>query len=78
MIFASILYLIIGAILGIVSVMFAAAFAMHKMSKDGKFASARYDKDKNEWRVIGKFGGIAQKLADIRAGRQPGAIKYID
>lgn len=74
----SILFIALGAVLALVAVFWIAYFYSAKAIREGRFASARYDVKSKEWRVVGKFGGIAQKLADIREGRQPGAIKYID
>lgn len=49
-----------------------------KPIKRGQFAQARYDEKKKQWRVSGKFMIVANELADIRSGRKPGAIKYVD
>jgi hypothetical protein len=75
---SSILFMILGAILALVAVVVVATVWSAKAVRNGHFASARYDVKSKEWRVCGQFAGIAQKLADIRNGRQPGAIKYVD
>lgn len=74
----SILFIVLGAVLALVAVFWLAYFYSAKAIREGRFASARYDVKSKEWRVVGKFGSVAQKLTDIREGRKPGAIKYID
>lgn len=49
-----------------------------KLIKRGQFAQARYDEKKKQWRVSGKFMVIANELCDIRSGRKPGVIKYVN
>lgn len=49
-----------------------------RLIKRGFFAQARYDEKKKEWRVSGKFISVFNEIADIRSGRKPGAIKYVD
>lgn len=46
--------------------------------KKGWFTYASYCEKEKEWTVRGKFSKIALELADIRQGRKPGAIKYVD
>lgn len=74
--------MITGFILGVVfTLVFVVAWCAKqadKHAKAGKFAYAKFDDKKQEWRVFGQYAGIAQQLADIRSGRKPGAIKYID
>lgn len=74
----SILYVVLGAILALTAVVTFAYYYSEKAIREGRFASARFDVKSQEWKVIGKFGAVSQKLADIREGRKPGAIKYID
>lgn len=49
-----------------------------KLIKRGQFAQARYDEKKKQWRVSGKFISVFNEINDIRSGRKPGAIKYVD
>ena len=49
-----------------------------KLIKRGQFAQARYNEKKKQWHVSGKFMVVANELCDIRSGRKPGAIKYVD
>lgn len=74
--------MITGFILGVVfTVVFVLAWSVkqaNKSAKLGHFAYAKYDEKENQWRVFGQYAGIAQQLSDIRSGRKPGAIKYVD
>lgn len=69
-------------VFGVVSALFFAVIAIANWSKKllqkNQFASARYDEKRGEWRVCGKYAKIADELKDIREGRKPGAIKYVD
>ena len=49
-----------------------------KLTKRSQFAQARYDEKKKQWRVSGKFISVFNEINDIRSGRKPGAIKYVD
>lgn len=49
-----------------------------KLIKRGQFAQARYDEKKKQWSVSGKFISVFNEINDIRSGRKPGAIKYVD
>ena len=49
-----------------------------RLIKRGLLAQARYDEKKKEWLVSGKFISVFNEIADIRSGRKPGAIKYVD
>lgn len=49
-----------------------------RLIKRELYAQARYDEKKKEWRVSGKFFQVVNEIADIRSGRKPGAIKYVD
>lgn len=69
---------ILGSVFTIVFVLVWCAKAAEKAAKIGQFAYAKFDDKKQEWRVFGQYAGIAQQLADIRSGRKPGAIKYVD
>ncbi|MEG0209065.1 MULTISPECIES: DUF7299 family protein [Gammaproteobacteria] len=76
--FSSILIFIIGAIFGIVAYSKACNAWMKAKIKNDKLALVRYSEHSKEWVVHGRLAGLAQKVADIRNGRQPGAIKYVD
>lgn len=69
---------ILGVVFTIVFVLVWCAKAADKAAKLGQFAYAKYDNKAKEWRVYGQYAGIAQQLSDIRNGRRPGAIKYVD
>lgn len=49
-----------------------------RLVKRGFYAQARYDEKKKEWRVQSDFFNVVNEIADIRSGRKPGAIKYVD
>lgn len=49
-----------------------------KPIKRGQYAQARYDEKKKQWLVYGKFMVVANEICDIRSGRKPGKIKYVD
>uniref|UniRef100_A0AAU6PXJ1 Uncharacterized protein n=1 Tax=Escherichia phage ETEP102 TaxID=3117680 RepID=A0AAU6PXJ1_9CAUD len=49
-----------------------------RIVKRGFLAQARYDEKKKEWRVACKFISVFKEIDDIRSGRKPGAIKYVD
>jgi hypothetical protein len=49
-----------------------------RLIKRGFYAQARYDEQKKEWRVQSNFFKVVNEVADIRSGRKPGAIKYVD
>lgn len=49
-----------------------------KLIKRGQFAQARYDEKKKQWRVSGKFISVFNEINEIRTGRKPGDIKYVD
>lgn len=73
----------ISFVLGFIVSLFFAVFVSGKIVKRKaekyEYASAYYDAEKKEWRVTGKFAGIAQQLVDIRSGRTSyKTIKYID
>lgn len=74
--------MILSYILGFVCAVFVLVLFsnqyLKRRVKSGKFASASYNDKEKRWEVNGQFSGIAQKLSDIRSGRQPGAIKYVD
>lgn len=72
------LWALIGSISTLAGLTILASRWLNGQVKRGHYASARYDKKSDTWRIIGSYGSIANKLADIRQGRQPGAIKYID
>lgn len=67
-----------GVLFAIIVVLTWCVKSANKNAKAGKFAYAKYDDQKQEWRVFGQYASIAQQLNDIRSGRRPGAIKYID
>lgn len=65
----------------ICAVVALASLCNHQLNflvKKGHFAAARYNEKKKRWEVTGKLSDVTHKLADIQAGRQPGAIKYVD
>lgn len=49
-----------------------------KLIKRGQFAQARYDEKKKQWLVSGKFVSVFNEINEIRTGRKPGDIKYVD
>lgn len=74
----SILFIVLGVIIGVIVVVAWAGLWSRKLLAKNQFASARFDTKSKEWRICGKYAKIAQELVDIREGRKPGAIKYID
>lgn len=76
--FSSITLLVIGAVVGILAYSKLCSSWMKREIKGDKLALVRYSERENKWIVHGRLGGLAQKVADIRNGRQPGAIKYVD
>ncbi|ANM45868.1 hypothetical protein BI040_gp86 [Escherichia phage vB_EcoS_NBD2] len=71
-------FFVFGFIVAVVLVMWRSFKWVKAKASKGEYASVIYDPVKKEYRVTGQYAGLAQKLADIRAGRQPGAIKYVD
>lgn len=74
----SILVFALGSILTLVSIVTFAYLYSEKAIRQGRFASARFDVKSQEWKVVGRFFSVAQKITDIKSGRKPGAVKYID
>lgn len=73
-----ILGIFLGVVLTIIFILGFCVISANKGGRSGKFAYAKFDDKNQEWRVFGQYAGIAQQLADIRSGRKPGAIKYVD
>lgn len=69
---------IFGFIAAFVLTFGLSVFLTLKALKSGKYCYARFDEKRKEWRVAGQFASIANKVDDIRSGRTPGAIKYVD
>lgn len=68
----------IGFIVGVLFTVTYAAWLILKLKRKNQYASAMYFEKEKYWRVNGKLAKIAEEIADIRSGRKPGAIKYVD
>ncbi|UOX38499.1 hypothetical protein [Escherichia phage P818] len=69
---------IYGFIFALVLIISLSCSLVAKLIKRGQFAQARYDEKKKQWRVSGNFISVFNEINDIRSGRKPGAIKYVD
>lgn len=72
------LIFIFGFITAFVLTFGVSVYLTMKALKNGTYCYARFDVKRKEWRVAGQFASIAKEVADIRSGRTPGAIKYVD
>lgn len=68
----------LGFVIGAIAIGIYAFWKIQPKVDKGHYASALYDEKKKEWRVTGRYLGINNHLVDIREGRKPGVIKYVD
>lgn len=68
----------IGFIIGVLFTTSYATWFIRKLKRKNQYASAMYFEKEKYWRVNGKIAKIAEEIVDIRSGRKPGAIKYVD
>lgn len=70
--------MVFGFLVGVVFSVLAISYALWKANRrDGVLIFVKH-KSKEQWDIYGNYAKVSAEVADIRAQRKPGVIKYVD
>lgn len=70
--------MVFGFLVGVVFSVLALMYATWKANKrDGILLIVKHPK-KEQWDIYGNYAKVSAEVADVRAQRKPGVIKYVD